>query len=65
LISIIFGELMKYRISGKLDLKEERSFSKQLEAENEVLAREKIYIFFGNVYRLKRNKITIAKIVKA
>ena len=62
---MIFGEIMKYRISGKLDLKEERSFSKQLEAENEVLAREKIYIFFGNVYRLKRSKITIDKIVKA
>jgi len=55
---------MKYRITGKIKLKQEKNFSKQMEAVNERMATHKIYSFFGNVYRLPRNKITIEEVKK-
>jgi len=55
---------MKYRIIGKIMLKIEKKFSKQMEADTERMARQKIYSFFGNVYRLPRRKITIEEITK-
>ena len=55
---------MKYRITGKIILKMEKKFSKQMEADTERMARQKIYSFFGNVYRLPRRKIAIEKIEK-
>ena len=55
---------MRYRINGKIKLKTEKSFSKQMEAESERMAIHKIYSFFGNVYRLPRRKITIEGVNK-
>lgn len=56
---------MKFRILGKIKIKrEERNFSKIIEAESEKIAIHKLYSFFGNVYRLPRNKIIIENIKK-
>lgn len=59
------GEVMRYRVSGKIQMDVEKTFSKQIDAENDTLAREKIYVFFGNTYRLSRKKIAIERIEKA
>ncbi len=53
---------MKYKIEGILKLKTEKKFSRQMEAINENMARNKIYSFFGNVYRIPRKRIVIEKI---
>ena len=55
---------MKYRVSGKIELNGTRRFSKRVEAGNENIAKEKIFVFFGNVYRLTRRKITIERVEK-
>ena len=54
--------MMKYRITGKITLKEVKKFSRQVEAKSEKLAKQKIYSFFGNVYRIPRRKIAIEEI---
>jgi ribosomal protein L20A (L18A) len=53
---------MRFKIEGKLKLKTEKKFSRQIEAINKNMASHKIKSFFGNVYRLKRNRIVIEKI---
>ena len=53
---------MKYKIEGILKLKTEKKFSRQMEAINENMARNKIYSFFCNVYRIPRKRIVIEKI---
>lgn len=55
---------MRYRVSGRIRLKGERTFSKQVEAESERMAREKLYAFFGNVYGIRRRDMTIEEIKK-
>ena len=55
---------MKYRITGKIIMETEKKFSKQMEADNERMARHKIYSFFGNVYRLPRRKVVIEELTK-
>ena len=55
---------MKYRVTGKIMNKAEKKFSKQIEANSESLVKQKIYSFFGNVYGLPRNKITIDTVSK-
>ena len=55
---------MKYRITGKIMAKEEKKFSRQVEASSEKMAKHQIFSFFGNVYRLPRRKITIEAVKK-
>jgi len=55
---------MKYRVTGKIMNKIEKKFSKQIEANSEKLAKQKIYSFFGNAYGLPRNKVTIEVVSK-
>lgn len=58
----IHGGIMMYRVSGIIQLDGERKFSKQVDAASETLAKEKMYVFFGNVYGLKRRRIRIERI---
>lgn len=53
---------MKFRIKGVLKLKEERKFSKIVEADSDKMATHKLYSFFGNVYRLPRRKIVVEEV---
>ncbi|MEM2974057.1 MAG: 50S ribosomal protein L18Ae [Candidatus Micrarchaeia archaeon] len=53
---------MKYRVAGKLILKKDKKFTRQIEASSENMARHKIYSFFGNVYRIPRRKIIIESV---
>ena len=54
--------MKKFKVEGKLKLKTEKKFSRRVEAENRNMASHKINSLFGNVYRLKRNRIVIEKI---
>jgi ribosomal protein L20A (L18A) len=55
-----------FNVSGKITLgREERPFSKKVEAESGNAARHKAYALFGSVNGLRRNKIKIDKVEKA
>ncbi len=54
-----------FNVSGKIMLgREERTFSKQVEAESENAAKHKAFALFGSVNGVKRNKIKIEKVEK-
>ncbi len=54
---------MKFAVSGKMVLgKEERAFTKAVDAESENAAREKAYALLGSHNGVKRNKIKIEKV---
>jgi len=53
---------MRFKVFGKLKSKNEKQFSRQVEAESKNMAMHKIYSFFGNVYKLPKRKIVIEKI---
>ena len=56
---------MEFNVSGKISLgKEERPFTKKVEAASENAAREKTYALFGSQNGVKRSKIKIEKISK-
>lgn len=57
---------MEFKVSGKIMLgKEERTFSKIIEAESERMAQHKAYALFGSVNGLPRNKVKVEKVEKA
>ena len=53
---------MKFKVKGRLRMKEPKPFSWATEAPTENMAREKTYSFFGNTYRLPRNKVIIESV---
>jgi ribosomal protein L20A (L18A) len=54
-----------FTVSGKIMLGSgERTFSKQVEAESENMAKHKTYALFGSANGVKRNKIKIDKVEK-
>lgn len=56
---------MKFSVHGKMKLgKEERLFSKEIEAESENAARHTTFALLGSHNGIKRNKIIIEKIEK-
>ena len=56
---------MEFNISGKLMMgKEERPFTKRVEAPSENAAKEKTYALLGSNNGIKRNKIAIEKVEK-
>jgi ribosomal protein L20A (L18A) len=55
-----------FNVSGKITLgKEERQFSKAIEAESEAAARHKAYALFGSQNGVPRNKVIIDKVDKS
>ena len=57
---------MEFTVSGKLVMgKEERAFSKKVEAPTENAAKEKAYALIGSHNGIKRNRITIEKVEQA
>jgi len=56
---------MEFTINGTITLgKEERAFSKKVDAATENAAKEKVYALFGSENGVKRNRIKIEKIEK-
>ena len=56
---------MEYKVSGRISLgREERTFTKTVEAPSENAAKQKTYAIFGSVNGVKRNKIRIEKVEK-
>lgn len=56
---------MQFTVSGKIILgKEERTFTKMVEAATENAAKEKTYALFGSQNGVKRNRIKIENIKK-
>ncbi|MFN7991079.1 MAG: 50S ribosomal protein L18Ae [Candidatus Micrarchaeia archaeon] len=54
-----------FTVSGKIVLgREERPFSKKVEAQSENAAKQKTYALFGSVNGVKRNKVSIDKVEK-
>ena len=54
-----------YNVSGKIRLGvEQRTFTKQVDAESENDAKHKAYALFGSSNGVKRNKIIIEKVEK-
>ena len=58
------GDDMKYLVAGKIKLKEERTFEKEVEGKSENDAREKVYGLFGSSNKLKRTKVVIESVKK-
>lgn len=57
---------MEFKVSGKIVLgKEERTFTKVVDAESEGDAKHKAFALFGSTNGVKRNKIKIDKVEKA
>lgn len=57
---------MKFTISGKIILgAEERTFTKNVEAESENAAKQKAYALFGSNNGVTRKKIKIEKVERA
>jgi len=57
---------MGFIISGIIKLgKEERTFSKNVEAPSENAAKEKLYALFGSKNGIKRTQVKIEKVEKA
>ncbi|MFH0737535.1 MAG: 50S ribosomal protein L18Ae [Candidatus Micrarchaeota archaeon] len=57
--------MARFNISGKITLgREERTFSKEVEAASENAAKHKAYALFGSVNGVPRNKIKIEKVEK-
>jgi ribosomal protein L20A (L18A) len=57
--------MTRFNVSGKITLgKEERTFSKEVEAESENAARHTAYALFGSVNGTPRNKVKIEKVEK-
>lgn len=55
-----------YNVSGKITLgSEERTFTKQVEAESEGMAKHVTYALFGSTSGVKRNMIKIEKVEKS
>lgn len=56
---------MEYKVTGKVLLgREERTFTKMVEAPSENAAKEKVYALFGSVNGVKRNGVRIGKVEK-
>lgn len=56
---------MEFSISGKILLgKEERTFTKNVEAVSENAAKNKVYALFGSANGVKRSRIKIEKVTK-
>jgi ribosomal protein L20A (L18A) len=56
---------MEYKVSGKITLgREERTFTKTVEAPSENAAKHRTYAIFGSVNGVKRNRIRIEKVEK-
>lgn len=55
---------MKYEVKGyfKMGRTSHQKFTKQVEAENEEFAKEKIYSIIGSKHRVKRRNIEIKEI---
>jgi len=57
---------MKFYVEGTMNLgSETRKFSKEIDAVNENVARERVYTLLGATCGVKRPKIAIEKIEKA
>jgi len=57
--------MMQFDVSGRMMLgKEERIFTKRVEAKSENAAKDKTYALLGSHNRVKRNKIKIEKVEK-
>ena len=55
--------MMQFTVSGRMMLgREERTFTKRVEAKSENAAREKTYALLGSHNGVKRNKIKIEKV---
>lgn len=60
------GENMKFKITGVFKIgNKTKPFSKIFEAESEKMAKHVVYSFFGNTYRMPRDKIVIKSMAKA
>ncbi len=56
---------MQFKVEGKIRLgKEERKFSKTVDAESENAATDKVLALFGSHNRIKRNAVKIDKVEK-
>ncbi|MCD6279395.1 50S ribosomal protein L18a [Candidatus Micrarchaeota archaeon] len=56
---------MKFVISGKMRIKKEwREFSKEIEADTEKYAKEKLYSFLGANNGVKRTEVKIGEVKK-
>jgi len=56
---------MEYKVSGKITLgRQERSFTKTVEAPSENAARHRTYAVFGSVNGVTRGRIKIEKVEK-
>ena len=58
---------MLYKVIGYLTfkgLKKKRKFTKKVDCKSKEQAKNKIYSFFGNVYKIQRSKIEIREINK-
>ncbi len=57
--------MAKFTITGKIKLQgKERVFEKEVEAESEKHAREKVYALFGSQSGLKRTNVKIESVKK-
>jgi len=54
--------MAKYIVSGKIKLKEMRTFAKEIEAPSENAAKNIVYGLFGSQNKLIRSKIIIEKV---
>lgn len=54
--------MVKFTISGTIDIGEKRKFVKEIDAPTENAAREKIYALFGSQNGIKRSRVAIEKI---
>lgn len=54
-----------FTVSGKVTLgREERKFSKKVDAPSENAAKERTYALFGSVNGVRRNRVAIEKVEK-
>lgn len=56
--------MVKFNVSGTINIGEIRSFSREVEAPTENAAKQKTYALFGSNNGISRNKIKIQKIEK-
>ena len=59
------GDFMQFQVEGKIRLgKEERKFSKTVDAESEKAATDKVLALFGSHNRIKRSAVKIESVKK-
>jgi len=54
--------MVKFTISGTIDIGEKRKFVKEIDAPTENAAKQKIYALFGSQNGIKRSDVVIEKI---